>query len=490
MRVEIVRIGLLFVMVAPLACQVDERVDPQRSRRDRPEAAAVRQVAMGLGAESWIKSINLEFDVVGRSGTGAYSIDNAPWDQLLDLDIGGAGATDLDGVGLNITSVKLLDGTPGGTPLLYTIASWLDPSIAPVFRRLSIEVPADPAYDEYNPQTLVVQVTWIFADQSGTPLRGFYDLGTSSYTYTWPYYCGNLFPCTMSPRFGSLYSMTLRNVPAGQTAIYPEGVVLGDPPSYMLAFAIGAYTTEPLGTTVPGGTTVNVYYLPGGKDDAIKGTKYLKNAFQYFENSLGTYRFGPTAGTVQVAHSAGGMEHHPFWHLSSIYLPSPEMNVHESAHGWYGNGVRIQCQEDFVLSEGTVSYLTAVALEAVGDASDPWVSKIWDRYKTRLDNVMSSGVAKIAWPGGGTTCDQYDVGANFTDIPYMKGAFFFRALAKRVGTPALISALSSFYWARVGTAAGMQDLLDHIKAATLYDPTTCANDWLKSISVPAYDTCP
>jgi aminopeptidase N len=33
--------------------------------------------------------------------------------------------------------------------------------------------------------------------------------------------------------------------------------------------------------------------------------------------------------------------------------------VHEAAHGWFGDGVRLRCWEDFVLSEGTASHLDA-----------------------------------------------------------------------------------------------------------------------------------
>ena len=65
--------------------------------------------------------------------------------------------------------------------------------------------------------------------------------------------------------------------------------------------------------------------------------------------------FGSKAGIVSVAWPAGafgGMEHHPFSHVAEAAMDSEETLVHESAHGWFGDGIRIGCWEDFVLSEG------------------------------------------------------------------------------------------------------------------------------------------
>jgi aminopeptidase N len=61
----------------------------------------------------------------------------------------------------------------------------------------------------------------------------------------------------------------------------------------------------------------------------------------------------------------------------------------------------------------------------------------------------------------------------------MKGAFFFRAVAKEIGPETLDEVLAAFYQERRGTAAGMQDLLDAIQAQTGFDPTALANHWLR-----------
>src|SRR5439155_6115404 len=132
-----------------------------------------------------------------------------------------------------------------------------------------------------------------------------------------------------------------------------------DAPSYMLAWAVGDYTKVDLGTT-SAGRKVSVSYLPGGKAAALAGTKHLPQYFDWLERTYGGYLFGNEVGSVSAAWGAGafgGMEHHPFWHISNGSLGDAETHAHEAAHGWFGDGVRIACWEDLTLSEGTVSYL-------------------------------------------------------------------------------------------------------------------------------------
>ncbi len=307
-------------------------------------------------------------------------------------------------------------------------------------------------------------------------------------TLTWPYYCGNLFPCHSDPSDGMTFSLVLTGVPADKTAVYPTAITT-DAPAYMLAWSVADYTKLDLGTTAAG-TKVAAWYLPGGEMNAIDGTKNLVDVVSWLETTFGPYPFGTEVGSVSVKWGPGafgGMEHHPLWHVADIAMSDEETQAHEAAHGWYGNGVRIECWEDFVLSEGTVSYLAARALEAVNIQLG---ATAWTGYEQRLTRLLADTTDnQIAWPDG---CGQVDILADnlFNSAPYMKGAFFFLALEKRLGRDVLDGALASFYALRQGKAARMQDLLDHIKAETGYDPNACAIAWLRSKDRPADDTCP
>ena len=304
---------------------------------------------------------------------------------------------------------------------------------------------------------------------------------SSGTTLLWPYFCGNLFPCDSAPSEGMAFALELAGVPEGAVAVYPREVPADGPP-YMLAFAVGDYAHEELGTT-PAGTKVSVYYLAGDEADARAGTEHLAGVFAFLEETYGAYTFGSEVASVSADWSGGalgGMEHHPLWHVARGAMDDDEVHAHEAAHGWFGNGVRIRCWEDFVLSEGVTSYAAARALEVVGGAEVG--EQVWASYREDLESVVASDDTE-AWPEG---CGAVDILHHplWSSVPYMKGAFFLRAVADEIGAEALDRALARFYRDHVGTAAGVADLLDSIDEETAFDPRPLAESWLRSRGIP------
>jgi aminopeptidase N len=320
--------------------------------------------------------------------------------------------------------------------------------------------------------------------------EGFTGVSMNGYTLTWPYYCSNVFPCHSAPADGTTFSLALANVPDGKTAVYPATIPAAAP-AYQAAWSIDDYTQLDLGTT-QAGTLISVWYRTqaAGEDAmAAAGTAHLEAAFDWFEQTLGPYRYGDHYGSVSVdwpPGAFGGMEHHPFSHIASTAIASEETNVHESAHGWFGDGIRIQCWEDFVLSEGTVSYLAARALDVVAPRGG---AQVWSDYMYELEDVPG---ADPVWP---QSCGQVDIIKDnlFTDAPYMRGAFFYKGIADKIGADLLDRALAAFYSAHAGGSATMQDMLDTIQSVTGYDPTACAQIWLLDLTEPMSPTpapCP
>jgi hypothetical protein len=290
-------------------------------------------------------------------------------------------------------------------------------------------------------------------------------------TVLWPYWCGNLFPCHSQPADGTTFALNLDNVPSTKQAVYPQSIDAESPP-YMLAWAVGSYTKKQLGTTTAG-TNVSTYWLPNGETAALAGTKHLVAAFDWYEKTLGPYSFGNDVASVSVVWGEGmygGMEHHPYWHVARDAMNDEVTHVHEAAHGWFGDGVRLRCWEDFVLSEGTVSYLAARVLGQVAGATEE--AKVWAEYKSELDDAIAEGGAP-AWPMG---CNQIDILKDnlFTNLPYMEGAYFYKDVAAQIGADKLDTIIGDFYKAHKNTPAGMQDMIDAIKNASGFDPTPIA----------------
>ncbi len=271
----------------------------------------------------------------------------------------------------------------------------------------------------------------------------------------------------------------------GRTVIsrYPERIP-GQAPAYMLAWAVGEYTEKALGTT-RAGTQVSVWHLPGEAEVATTGTLHLKGAVDFFEQRYGTYTFGRKVGSVSAnwgPGAYGGMEHHPYWHVASDAMDDKLVHQHEAAHGWYGNGVRIRCWEDFVLSEGTAEYLTARSVRATEGVEAE--EAVWTQWRAALARAVSRGDT-LALPD--STCNEIDIISHplWSNIPYMKGAFFYRALEKRIGAAAMDRVLAKFYRRHVGGTARMQQLLDLVQAETGYDPGPLAAVWLRGLGLPA-----
>lgn len=329
--------------------------------------------------------------------------------------------------------------------------------------------------DASSPAEIVVE--YGFEQQSG-----FDGLLKGGATFVWPYFCGNLFPCKSDPSDGLKLSLNVKGAPAGQSVVFPKSIE-ADAPAYMLAWATGSYSYKALGTTTAG-TKVGVYYLPGDESVVDPATAPLTKGFDWLEKTIGPYTFGDEVASVSVnwgPGAYGGMEHHPYWHVGRDSMSDKTTHLHEAAHGWFGDGVRLKCWEDFVLSEGTVSYLTARAVAgAEGAAAE---QEVWKEYEERLTDAVSTR-DHVAWP---KTCNQVDILKElFTSVPYMKGAFFYRAVAQHVGVEKLDQVIGKFYLAHVGNAASMQQMLDAIETETGFDPAPLANSWLRELGIPPH----
>ncbi|HEX5098732.1 MAG TPA: M1 family aminopeptidase [Polyangiaceae bacterium] len=354
----------------------------------------------------------------------------------------------------------------------------------------SVTIQDAPVAFRVQGQTLDVDVP---PAKGSTPLRVVYHFSEDTrrgwsgtgYTLTWPYFCGYLFPCHSAPSDGSTFE--LRVTSSGNSIVYAPKIPT-EVPSYVMAWAQGNYREKVLGTT-SAGTNLSVFYLAtvaGAEDDADTGTTRLRDGFEWYEEHLGAYRFGTKVGSVAVewpSGSYGGMEHHPLWHIATVSMAEPLTHLHEAAHGWFGDGVRIRCWEDLVLSEGTASYLSVHVLEALGETEA--ANAAWTKYEDE-SSVQTTGPVWL------TSCGEIDVldSSVYSEQTYARGALFYRALEERVGTTVLEDALRQFYAAFQGEAARFEDLLGVVHETTGYDAQKCAASWLTGTTAPPFAACP
>ena len=324
-----------------------------------------------------------------------------------------------------------------------------------------------------NGETRTILIDYSFISHTG--FDGWDD--DKEISFLWPAFCGNLYPCNPDPADGASFTMSVTG--ATKTALYPVSIP-GDAPSYMPAIAVGDFTERELGST-SAGTAVSVWFEAGQEADAIAGTENLVDVFNFLETTYGAYTFGNKVGTVSADWGGGdygGMEHHPLWHVSTGSLDSEETNAHEAAHGWYGNGVRIACWEDFVLSEGVVTYMAARSLAEFG-------VDLWPEYDCQLKAICASPSNTTALL---SSCGEIDLISHdlWSSSPYQKGAQYFREVAGLLGEDVLDAALAEFYQAHVGKAARMRELVELLKSKGMsaeIEALTVA--WLETEACPA-----
>lgn len=300
------------------------------------------------------------------------------------------------------------------------------------------------------------------------------------FSFSWPNYCGNLFPCDNNPADGTTFEIDVVSR-SPKTLVYPKRIDAQAPP-YMFAFAFGDYVQTNLGVT-PAGTRVYAWAEATEANAVQVGTRDLTAHFGFLEQTYGSYLYGDEVGTVSVAWgegAVGGMEHHPYWHVASDAFDTPYIHAHEAAHGWFGNGVRIACWEDFVLSEGLASYLAARAVSEVGGPQAE--AEIWSEYDAQLGRAIAHGDTEAWIPD---TCEiEIESHPLWSSIPYMKGAFFLRSVASRAGVAELDGAIRTFYLANRETAATMAAFIDHLEAELKLDLTNEVQGWLRSLGRP------
>ena len=164
-------------------------------------------------------------------------------------------------------------------------------------------------------------------------------------TVIWPYYCGNLFPChSPARRRHDVHARRSTACPPDKTAVYPADDRRRGAAVHARVGGRRLHASR-RSARRPRARKVSTYWLPGGETAARAGTQAPRRRVRLVREDarpvLVRQRRRHRSRVVWGAGVYGGMEHHPYWHVAKDAMSDEVTHVHEAAHGWFGDGIRL-----------------------------------------------------------------------------------------------------------------------------------------------------
>ena len=312
------------------------------------------------------------------------------------------------------------------------------------------------------------------------------------WSLTWPYNTGALFPSNSHPADGATTKVTLK-VEAGSvglatgnrqgtTSTFVSGA---QAPAYAVAvYDSKQYQVDRAGTSRDGVAVSGLGLrnaIPKDIRDAYR--KEAIGALDYFTQWLGQYDYGNSLALVELPGGLGGMEH-----TSAVAImlgnasdkdTARETAVHETAHHWFGDNIRIGSWGDFWMSEGFTNYATyRYFRQAEGEAK---YFKLLDGAKDEVRGALVDNPHALSAPA------HTDVNEIFDSIPYEMGPWMLRMLEVKLGTPQFDSLLKEWFHQMRQKSVTTDDFVRFAKAKTGQDFGAFFKEWNAITAVPKFD---
>lgn len=312
------------------------------------------------------------------------------------------------------------------------------------------------------------------------------------WTLTWPYNTGALFPSNSAPADGSTARVTVK-VSADQAAV-ATGTQKGKTSTFESkaqapAYAIALYTSKDFvhghGGHSHHGVEVSSYGAGNSASEKSREAyrKATVDALDYFSTWLGHYDYGPTLKLVELAGGLGGMEHTAAVAIMLNSARDPESAaetaVHETAHHWFGDNIRIAHWGDFWMSEGFTNYATYRFFDAKEGPQK--LHALLDRARGEVSAALYENPHALAMPA------HVDINEVFDSIPYEFGPWILRMLECELGREKFDPMLKEWFSTHRQTDVSTDEFIAFLKAKTGRDFTQFFAEWNHITAVPRLD---
>lgn len=381
---------------------------------------------------------NIDFKKRELTATATYAYRNK---CVTDKETGASGNDKLvlDVKGLKIASVKI-----GGVDVPYEIVLNPDQKQANKYDALHITIPADkPSGDvaiDYTTSPDASGLFWIdpqFTTGKKHPLL---------YTLFEANEAASALPGQHSPQIrvtwevnvntGSPELMALSSVKNNPKVADPEGNYRGlymdrRTPLYLLCLEVGNLAYQAYRDKDGNETNYGVYTEPVDLAATVEAFKKMPEFIAAAEKLFGPYKWGRYDGSVLCnAFPYSAMEHACKSTFGKVCMDKPEVIAHEITHSWLGNDITNATWFELFLNEGfTVWGEVMICAEVYG----------WDwASMSMISRIKGAEAAMKRYKDAGRpgVCSLVSDEAEFSIIPYGKGALFFFMLQNAIGKEA------------------------------------------------------
>eukprot|EP00270_Netrium_digitus_P002182 TRINITY_DN1241_c0_g2_i1.p1 TRINITY_DN1241_c0_g2~~TRINITY_DN1241_c0_g2_i1.p1 ORF type:complete len:933 (-),score=267.52 TRINITY_DN1241_c0_g2_i1:149-2803(-) len=362
-----------------------------------------------------------------------------------------------------------------------------------------------------GPATVSIEYTGIHNDNMTGFYRAWYQKANGSKvwiatTQFEPIGARQALPCFDEPAVKATFEVSIRvpgglmalsNMPVVSTTTNQDGSLLvqfAESPimsTYLLAFVVGAF--ECLSTTTPAGTQVNVWTVPGKKDQGKFSLEVAAKVLSFFAEYFGIAYPLPKADLIAIPDfAAGAMEN---WGLITFRenllllddnAPAASKQrvayviSHELAHQWFGNLVTMKWWTDLWLNEGFATWVGWLGVDSQFPDWDVWTQFVSSDLSAALETDALLGSHPVEVPIN----DPKEIEQLFDTLSYRKGASVIRQLEAAIGADVFKEGLRQYLAAHTYGNTVTNDLWAALEKASGKPVKTMMDSWTRQVGYP------